>query len=205
MRYIVTILMITLSRFLSAELLPCSHRRISKFSHNEFFKNRNWKIVSDFWEAVLKDDSKSPPAFIVGDSVYSVTDLQEIKRVGEKGEFISKDNRYKYRKTYAMRIGYNGLYYQGFQKQNDNSIQTVERDLKQVLKGAIFSAGRTDKGVSAISQVINFVSTSDESDENEFLQILRTCSAAKAGEHDFYLNHLTNFVLNFRYRKTSGV
>ena len=62
--------------------------------------------------------------------------------------------------NYLLKIEYDGTKFVGWQSQkNGESIQdSIERALKKILKKntKITGAGRTDKGVHAISQFANF-------------------------------------------------
>ena len=62
--------------------------------------------------------------------------------------------------NYLLKIEYDGTNFVGWQSQkNGNSIQdSIEKALKKVLKTKvkIIGAGRTDKGVHALSQFANF-------------------------------------------------
>ena len=62
--------------------------------------------------------------------------------------------------NYLLKIEYDGTKFVGWQSQkNGNSIQkNIEIALKKILKKntKIYGAGRTDKGVHAISQFANF-------------------------------------------------
>jgi len=81
----------------------------TRSSYKSFFLNRNWDVINKFWgEMLLTDDL---PPFIIGDSKidgYGINSIDRINKIGMEGEFKSKDLRYIYRKTYAMRIGYLG-------------------------------------------------------------------------------------------------
>lgn len=82
-------------------------------------------------------------------------------------------------KRFAIKIAYLGKNYQGFQRQTA-SIKTIEKTIFEALKeleiikkiseSKYAAAGRTDKGVNAISQVIVFNSLKDE----VFLEELNT-------------------------------
>ena len=62
--------------------------------------------------------------------------------------------------NYLIKIEYDGTNYVGWQSQkNGKSVQdTVEKAIKKILKSKIRinGAGRTDKGVHALSQFANF-------------------------------------------------
>ena len=73
-----------------------------------------------------------------------------------------------------MRIGYNGKKFRGYQKQKGIERETVEGTLKVAIDEALIAAGRTDKGVSAISQVVNFITTSDSISPEDYLGAIRS-------------------------------
>ncbi len=125
--------------------------------------DRDWRIVENYWSSIISSDSPLPK-FINDpdnhDDEYSrIVNLKKISEVGKLSEFNNKDYRYTSRYTYAMRIGYNGLKYRGYQRQRGVDIQTVENDLSNILKVATYCAGRTDADVSAISQVVSFITS----------------------------------------------
>jgi hypothetical protein len=125
--------------------------------------NRNWKFCESYWSRTIKYSCYALPPFIEGDVVstyspnsYGVSNLSVVREAGMKGEFISKNDRYKNRQTFALRIGYDGNQYHGYQKQTYCPGLTVEGDLTVALERNTIGAGRTDRGVSGISQVICF-------------------------------------------------
>lgn len=63
-------------------------------------------------------------------------------------------------KNYLIKVEYLGLFYSGFQKQNDkNTIQKIlEESIEKLLneKVSIIPSGRTDAGVSAENQICSF-------------------------------------------------
>jgi len=134
----------------------------NRFSHQIFFETRDWTCISSFWSRVLRLEVLPDFIFVkeeikeINDGFYGVTDLFKIHQLG-LNEFSGMNPRYK-RQSFAMRIGYNGSHYQGFQLQGLHSgIRTVEGDLREALGGKPFAvAGRTDKDVSAVSQIISF-------------------------------------------------
>ena len=68
----------------------------------------------------------------------------------------SYNYRYSKTKTYAMRFGYNGIKFSGYQSQRNSSALTVEDIIHKVIQKTAVVAGRTDKGVSALSQIVSF-------------------------------------------------
>ena len=84
-------------------------KQSTRSSYKSFFLNRNWNVINKFWGEMLLTDNLPP--FIIGDSEidgYGINSIDRINKIGLEGEFKSKDLRYIYRKTYAMRIGYLG-------------------------------------------------------------------------------------------------
>ena len=86
----------------------------ARSSHDAFFADRNWSLVGSFWSNVMTQTVLPP--FVVGDmNGYGLTNLKSIYDVGID-EFTSNDPRFK-RQTFAIRIGYNGSKYNGYQRQ----------------------------------------------------------------------------------------
>jgi tRNA pseudouridine(38-40) synthase len=125
-----------------------------RLSHVDFMENRHWSAVTRFWASILLEPEL--PEFLAGSSEeYTVTNVQSIHDVGLL-EYASSDPRYK-RKTFALRIGYNGHAYSGYQRQKGQDVATVEEDIYHALgERTCVAAGRTDKDVSAVSQIISF-------------------------------------------------
>lgn len=131
---------------------------LDRNSHIQFFNQRNWDAIQNFWGAMVV--GKELPRFINGSKTFGITDLNAISRCGELEFSKTSDPRYK-RKTFALRIGYNGSSYHGFQMQRGHDVYTVEEDIKRILGQSCVAAGRTDKGVSAVSQIISFHTFND--------------------------------------------
>lgn len=149
---------------------------LDRKSHVPFFEQRDWDSVIAYWGSLLVNPL--PPS-ISSPSEYTLTDLRTIHEIG-KEEFSCSDPRYK-RKTFAMRIGYNGCQYNGFQKQKGAiGVYTVEDDIQLALERSTVAAGRTDKDVSAVSQVISF-STYEDIDEDFLMEKFNSSSGARAG------------------------
>jgi hypothetical protein len=145
---------------------------------------RDWDMVAKFWSDLMLRSSL--PIFVSGDplSGYGLTNMKSIHAIGIE-EYASKDPRFK-RQTFALRIGYDGSKYNGYQMQKGISltcgrpllrsapqkvlifsygpllttlegvvnVRTVESDVMAALGGrTCVAAGRTDKDVSALSQV----------------------------------------------------
>ena len=137
-------------------------RGVNPYSNDNF----DWGQANRYWNSLIDGDVELPPLVSPpASSEYALTDVKKIEEMGSLGEFASKSNRYSLKKTYTLRIGYRGSEYSfGYQRQrNSKGIEeprTVEGDVKTALgKGMrINCAGRTDGGVSAVSQILNFVS-----------------------------------------------
>ena len=82
--------------------------------------DRDWDRVAKFWSDMMLRSSL--PLFVSGDPVsgYGLTDLKSIHDIGLE-EYASKDPRFK-RRTFALRIGYDGSKYNGYQMQKGNSL-----------------------------------------------------------------------------------
>jgi len=124
--------------------------------------NRDWRVVESFWSNIISSDSPLPkfiddPDNQDEDNYNRVVNLKKMSEAGMLSEFNHRDYRYTSRYTYAMRIGYNGMKYRGYQRQRGLDIDTVENDLCTILKVATYCAGRTDADVSAVSQVVSFI------------------------------------------------
>lgn len=102
------------------------------------------------WKHCLLHPEETP-SFIAGDSVYKFTDLGALRYEG-RPYYCAEDRR----ATFALRIGYIGEHYYGFQLQRGQDINTVQSDLLKTLNRTSVAAGRTDKGVSALSQILSF-------------------------------------------------
>lgn len=129
----------------------------------QFVTNRNWRYSEGFWSRLIHGSAHRLPDYVIGDTEglvsrdrYGVTSLDEIHEAGKKGEFVSKNFRYFSKQTFALRVGYDGNKYHGYQMQKYCPGLTVELDLKEALGCNTIGAGRTDRGVSAVSQVICF-------------------------------------------------
>ena len=84
-------------------------------THTAFFAERNWDLVASFWSTLMTQSAV--PQFIAGDALggYGLTDLKSVSAIGME-EFASNDPRFK-RQTFAIRIGYDGPKYNGYQRQ----------------------------------------------------------------------------------------
>lgn len=70
----------------------------------------------------------------------SFTDLSQLYDAGMLGEFLSKDERYSKRKTFAVRFSYLGSEYGGYQSQKNLTFPAiaVEDDLRRILGVLLF-------------------------------------------------------------------
>ena len=156
----------------------------------------NWEEAANVWDRVAC--APELPDFVVGDGVYGVTNLQQIQDIGEKGEFQSNSSIYTRHRTFALRIGYTGGAYEfGYQRQkfSDGQIEprTVELDVYAAIRATsmgsrsarLTPAGRTDKFVSAVGQVINFVHSKPVTPE-EFMQELKVTEPVVSGRLAFH-------------------
>jgi tRNA pseudouridine(38-40) synthase len=175
-----------------------------------YFLTRDWKTVSQYWGNLLLQDPQTWPSFVQGNETYGLTDIHKLFQAGNRGEFSSTDQRYLRRKTYAIRIGYRGDAYHGYQWQNNvdrvpkdhsgggkGERRTVEGDLTRILNATCFGAGRTDRGVHALSQVVCFGKNDEDFDQynqknptadgepensgNDFLERLKASDAWQDG------------------------
>ena len=80
-------------------------------SLGEFFENRDWTLIGNFWYRLMKCAADALPDFIRGNDEYGITNLQVLHDLGME-EFASNDPRFK-RQTFALRLGYHGTSYQG--------------------------------------------------------------------------------------------
>eukprot|EP01041_Mallomonas_annulata_P007398 gene7398-15105_t len=152
-------------------------------SHLEYLESRNWSIVENFWSSMMT--TKTLPSFINGfeSHEYGVTDLNRIHNIG-LSQYASDNPRYK-RQTFALRIGYQGTKYQGYQCQKDPDVRTVEEELTYILKCKVCCAGRTDRDVSAISQIVDF-HTYDDITAQDIITRIQESEPAKQGRLRIY-------------------
>ena len=90
-----------------------------------------------------------------------------------------------------MWLGYVGTEYQGYQSQKGvDGVFTVEDDIKIALQGwNVYGAGRTDSGVSAISQVVCFHTTNMTITPMDVLTMMRQsgpCSSGRLAVYEVY-------------------
>jgi tRNA pseudouridine(38-40) synthase len=137
---------------------------MDEFTCKALIEDRDWPVCRSIWQRCIADPDWTPD-FIRGNEDYGITELSRLSYEGST--YVSKDRR----KTFAMRIGYIGDRYNGFQRQAGiDGVYTVEDDLLQVIGKPSVAAGRTDKNVSALSQVVSF-HTHEEGHTVEFLRM----------------------------------
>ena len=151
----------------------------------KFVLERDWSTVADFWDNVVSGRIATPD-FCLGNnefSEYGVTHLAPFEAIGERFEFHSRDQHYTTRKTFAVRVGYSGTHYCGYQM--NSNVPTVELTLRKALGVVVYAAGRTDKGVSAISQIVAVISRNSRKQDftaEEILEKINNSQDAKDGK-----------------------
>ena len=151
-------------------------------THRSYFDNRDWKSIIDLLYTLCTNESTE----LSDNLVYSgITNLHAIHDIG-KLEYISGDPRYR-RQTFAMRISYIGSMYSGYQKQSNRV--SVEGDIYDGLgQRTCVAAGRTDKDVSALSQIISFATREDVT-ADELINTLKrsdACMTNRLKVHECY-------------------
>lgn len=127
------------------------------------------------------------PKFVEGDQEYGIADLKALNEAGGRGEFLSLDNRYRKRQTFAVRLGYVGSLYSGYQSQRGaNGVLTVEDDIRAALRHGSYCAGRTDAGVSAVSQVVGFHTTNMNLCGDDIMAMMQESEPVKSGRLSAY-------------------
>jgi hypothetical protein len=146
----------------------------SKHFFSEFFKNRDWDAVANFWY----HNVRSPSPLITGDSKYGVTDVKTLE--------YNLDQRSSYRR-FALRIGYVGTMYTGYQRSKFEvkSDVKVEHDLDTALGKQAFCQRMTKPNVSAISQVVTLPGTIKDSCET-IVEKARNCLPVCVGRLAVY-------------------
>lgn len=152
-------------------------------SHSTFFEDRNWTLVDQIWKCCMTLSRGDLPLPLRGNEQYGITNLQAIADCG-KAEFESKHDKFK-RTTLAFCIGYVGSAYSGYQQQRGQDVLTVEDDLEMAVQRKSVAAGRTDKGVSALSQITSY-NTFDEVNIGEVLAAARASAPCQAGRLVIY-------------------
>lgn len=168
-------------------------------------EGRNWASVESFYQSLMGLPVEKLPPFLRGGGrdgdkegeecgVYTLTDIQALNQAGHVGgEFLSLNERYSghsARKNYALSMGYVGSAYFGFQSTPQKN--AVEDELRVCLKTLGFGAqgltvaGRTDKGVTAFSQVVSFASSLQNLSAQVMLEQLRETEPVLAGKMAFF-------------------
>lgn len=136
-------------------------------SHDQFLiEDRDWISVGKLWSSLLK--LKNLPPFFAGDELYGITRLNQLKFDREK-EFAS-NNPKSGRKTFAFVLGYDGSQYSGYQQQKGSNVKTVEDDLDLMFGRKLIASGRTDKDVSALSQVVCFSTFENDTNSETIME-----------------------------------
>ena len=115
--------------------------------------------------------------------VYTSYCVQHLINYNSCNMFVEK--RYSKMFTYGIHFGYVGSYYHGYQHQGNISFPTVEGHLRTVFHQTMTPAGRTDKGVSALGQIISFKSTTPFSSD-QLLETINNSPGVKAGKIKCY-------------------
>lgn len=135
----------------------------------ELLADRDWSAVETAWQRWITNPALTP-ALIAGDETYGLTDVSLLRYEG-------KDRR----QTFAMRIGYTGSSYHGFQQQRGSAVRSVQDDLLDALGGRqVAAAGRTDRHVSALSQVVS-LHTFDALTEASIAEAFAASEGSRAG------------------------
>lgn len=127
-----------------------------------YFNTRDWSLVQNFWSSCIASGDLLPSTLIEKDDEYNPVSMNALHAAGyrEYCKGINGDRRIAATCNYAVSFAYVGNDYKGYAYQPDQ--KTVEGDLREALskilgkKPRLTVAGRTDKGVSALSQIVNF-------------------------------------------------
>lgn len=160
---------------MESDRIGCTDRS----SHNDFFYDRDYEMIKSYWKYLVS--SSHLPLSFKGCLEYGITDLEIVSKLGAP-EYSSEDPRYK-RRTYAMVISYDGSKYSGFQQQKGSGLLCVEDDIEKATGRKVTAAGRTDKGVSAICQVVSFKTYDEISEKTLIEEFLKSepCVAGRLG------------------------
>ena len=130
---------------------------LDRSSHIDFFNERDWESIGKFWGDLIR--THQFPEIINGDEEFGLTKLAPY--AFDRCLQAKKNDPKEKRKSFAFVIGYDGNRYCGYQQQKGTDMTTVEDDLDKAFNRKLVASGRTDKSVSAISQVVTF-STYDD-------------------------------------------
>jgi hypothetical protein len=111
-----------------------------------FIANRQWKSLAPFWFNVVANPLQSLP-HLAEDDKFGVTDLRPIRLEARKESNFNT-------RRFALRVGYVGTMFNGYESKTLSTHRSVEGDLKSAAGYAAYGAGRTGRYVSAISQVV---------------------------------------------------
>lgn len=158
-------------------------------TQDAWFDGRDWARIVLFWGRLVK--LGDAPEWVVGGDDGRVLDLERVNSAGENsGEFASCDPKYIRRRTFALHVGYLGTEYNGYQKQGkgggSGDTRTVEDDLDSTLSSVLHgrstnASGRTDKGVSALSQCVSFTSFDGALTAEHIMSLINTSEPAIDG------------------------
>jgi tRNA pseudouridine(38-40) synthase len=148
--------------------------------------DRNWDEVGNLWRSLLQAEPQAP--FVVGDSQYGLSCLKDIHESYLRGEATSSDFRYTKRRTMAFRLGYDGTKYFGYQTQKDKELRTIEDAVFKALGGRAQGAGRTDRGVSALGQILCVTKHKEKEDmtPEEVVDLIKASPDYKGGDLGVY-------------------
>lgn len=161
----------------------------------QFFDNRNWKCIQYLWNSlVLRNSFDLPPILIGNQSLYSpfgLTDLSTLSKVRTLGEHISKSPKIASCAQYAVRIGYDGTLFSGYQTQQNMvslEFRTVQDEMLKLSRHNYICAGRTDKNVSSISQILSFRVPAEKAHviENKFTNLKGIYHSSGLAVYDFH-------------------
>lgn len=121
-----------------------------QLSHNNFLLHRDWASLGRFWYNVVAKTTTELSPVINGDSSFGITSLQNLSE-----GFIDGHETHTRRKRFAMRVGYVGSMYNGYNRNPDvRGHRNVEIDIEKAFGSGSFGSGRTPVYVSAINQVV---------------------------------------------------
>ncbi|XP_016648063.1 PREDICTED: tRNA pseudouridine synthase A isoform X2 [Prunus mume] len=145
---------------------PCSFARWTTKECFQFMSARPWQQVMDFYSDVVKD--RKPLSALLGKACLSKSNIYN--RLESLPPSQDKGGRWA-RLTFKIVVSYHGGSFDGWQRQPGlNTVQSVvekslgkfvdERKAQMLkdkglpLEGAALVAGRTDKGVTAVHQIL---------------------------------------------------
>lgn len=177
----VCLVLIGISLFAGGRTIHLLRQRETIYSNS-----KNWADVASYWGRIIEREGDQLPDFVMGDAKFGITTLSRAHNAGNiGGEFLSNSDRYTKRRTYAIRVGYDGTKFHGYQRQKQTcsqqtELRTVEGDLSKILGRHTYAAGRTDKDVSAVGQIVSFSTNDLTTTPQEYLQQIHESDACKA-------------------------